>query len=395
MNTTHTTDSFDICIIGAGLVGASLALYLSQQGFNIAIIERESPEALAYKDGTRARTFSLNMASERWLYALGAWQHIAAAARLTPYQTIILRDAAQNTLHLDASTAGLAYLGHSVEEGELGSVLWNALESCEAIKCFWGAQPMHLDLGATKARIALTANHILHARLVIAADGADSQARRLSGIGWHKHAYLQHAIVATFNTEFEHQFTLRQYFTPDATLTILPLYNGRSSLLWCVKDSIKEYLLTLGTHALSELIAANLDYQLGSITELSARQDYSLYHASANQYIRNRFALVGDAAHLVHPLTGQGLNLGFADAAQLAALLLQHAQRDPGDMRTLRAYARARRGEEMLTRHSPHAWLRVLSSTNSLLAKMRNKGFDFVTHSPFMQQTLMRGISAR
>ena len=368
----------DVAIVGAGMVGAALALDLAARGFDVAVIEAHAPVAWRREGEVDLRVVALAPSAQILLSKLDVWSEIAAA-RASSYRRMHVWDAlAPGSLTFDAADEGAASLGHIVENKLIQSVLWHAIERNAAItlRCPARVAATDVDLGERDRGnrvVVLDDGSRLAARLVVAADGAASAMRELLGIATRDRDYAQRAVVAHVATARAHDATAWQRFLPQATIAFLPLADGRSSIVWSLPEAEAERVLALDdTSFLSELGAA-FDFRLGPIASTTARAAFPLRLKLAERYIAPRFALIGDAAHVVHPLAGQGVNLGLRDASLLAEVL-SSARDDKLDIAndaTLRRFERRRRSDNALSAYAFDAIQRGFGSESTPLAALR------------------------
>ncbi|AXQ29787.1 UbiH/UbiF family hydroxylase [Solimonas sp. K1W22B-7] len=330
----------DIVVVGGGLVGCAIVLALQQAGFDAALVERGAAPKPFDPAQDDLRVYALSPASIRWLSGLGAWQQLGGW-REGPYQAMKVwsEDPAQ-ALIFDAAELRLPALGSIVENSMLQWRLWQQLD---AARIHGGSAVEALSLDEAGAELRLADGRTLGCRLLVAADGVDSQLRAMAGIdtvGW---SYAQRAIVAHVSTEKPHAQVALQRFLRSGPLAFLPLGDGRSSIVWSSTDAAR--LLALDDSGFMAELAGAIQYERGAITATTARASFPLRLSHATEYVRDSFALAGDAAHSVHPLAGQGVNLGFSDAAALVSALVEarDAGRDYGSLRNLKRYERARK----------------------------------------------------
>lgn len=339
----------DVAVVGAGPVGLAAALGLRSSGLSVLVIERGGePPAFGVDDHDR-RVYAIAPESQRLLAALGAWPQIAAT-RVSPYGAMRVwdRDPAR-ALGFDAADAGAAQLGWIVEHGLIVAALWAQRAGLE---CWTGAEIEAIefaDLAQARNRITLADGRCVDARLLVAADGADSQVRERAGIetlGWR---YGQRAIVAEIETAEPHRATAWQRFLGTGPLALLPLADGRCSIVWSAEDALAAELLALDDTAFCARLTEASQQVLGAVHAVGTRVPVPLRLLHASEYAREGLVLVGDAAHAVHPLAGQGLNLGLADVAGLLATLAEAraAGRDWRSARTLARHARARKAANL------------------------------------------------
>ena len=331
----------EVIIVGAGAVGATLALALARQKCHVLLLDaRPGP---AEFPGPEYANFvvSLNRASSAILERLGVWPCIADY-RVSPYGAMEVWDASgSGRLRFDSAEIGEPMLGHFVEPALAEAALHEALAGARGVELRWTSRPAALAVDAGEARLRLDDGTQLHAALVVGADGARSMLRELAGIDVRTYDYDQQALVCHFATELSHGATARQRFLPGGPVAMLPMADGRCHLAWFRPQDEADRLLALDDHAFARELSEATDYALGAVTAVTPRRGFPVVRRHALSYVDRRVALVGDAAHTVHPLAGQGLNLGLLDAAALAHAL--GSRGDVGAWPRLRRYARWRR----------------------------------------------------
>ena len=381
----------DVAVVGAGMVGAALALDLAQRGFEVALIESRAPAPWRAEDEVDLRVVALAASSIGLLERLDVWTSIASA-RASAYRRMRVWDAlAPGSLGFDAADEGASALGYIVENKLIQSALWQAVERQSAIDLRCPARVVATEIvaaGAADARVASPESRLLSfddgtqlkARLVVAADGADSALRGLLGITAHDRDYAQRGIVAHVSHERAHEATAWQRFLPHATLAFLPLADGRSSIVWSAPNAEAARLLALDDAAFRAELGAAFDFRLGAIMAATPRAAFPLRMRLADRYIAPRFALVGDAAHVVHPLAGQGVNLGFRDVAELAGVLSEARERkvDFAAETNLRRYERRRRSDNAISARAFDTIQRGFGSDASAIAVLRGAGLALV-----------------
>jgi 2-octaprenyl-3-methyl-6-methoxy-1,4-benzoquinol hydroxylase len=364
-------DALDVVVAGAGVVGSSAALALARAGLRVAIVEAREPETWR-AEAPDLRVFALAADASVLLEGLGAWPAIAAA-RAHPYRRMRVWDAAGGSeLCFDAEALGQAQLGYIVENGLLVDRLWSALsrEANIARHCPDALEGFEQDEEGVD--VALASGGRLRARLLLGADGAHSRVRELARIGWRGETYGQRAIVAYVRSEKPHEDTCWQRFLPSGPLAFLPCADGRSSIVWSLPEAEAARLLALDdARFLAELTRA-FDARLGEVVECSARRAFPLERRLADDMLAGRVALLGDAAHVVHPLAGQGVNLGLRDVAALAETMAsaQAAGRDPAGVR-LQRWARGRESDNAIAAQAFDAINRTFSNDSPLPTLLR------------------------
>jgi 2-octaprenyl-3-methyl-6-methoxy-1,4-benzoquinol hydroxylase/2-octaprenylphenol hydroxylase len=387
----------DVAIVGAGMVGAALALALAREGFDVAVIESRAAPPWKPQDEVDLRVVALAASSVDLFDRLGVWKEIIAA-RASPYRRMRVWDAlAPGQLAFDAADEGRAALGFIVENRLIQSVLWQALQ-CEArIALHCPAKVTGTDATDDRRTLTLDDATSVAARLVVAADGADSVLRGLLGIATRDRDYGQRAVVAHVATERAHESTAWQRFVPGGTIAFLPLTDGRSSIVWSVSQTDAERLLALDDEAFRAELGAALDFRLGRITATTKRVSFPLRMKLAERYIARRFALIGDAAHAVHPLAGQGVNLGLRDVEELRNALVEarDARRDFAAESALRRYERRRRSDNTLSAHAFDAIQRVFGSDAMPVAALRGVGLSLVDTVAPIKRAFARRANGR
>lgn len=339
----------DVAVVGAGVVGAAVALALAQAGRDVAVVEPRAPADFSTAQPHDLRTYAVSPASAALLGRLGAWRDVLAA-RACAYRTMrVWESDASDELRFDAALIGEPQLGWIVEDALLRHVLWQMLAATSRVELVSPATVAGLARDGN-ATLALAEGGRISARLVVAADGAASPLRKLAGMAASTASYGERAIVANVRTEASHEATAWQRFTRDGPLAFLPLSNGECSIVWSVKDATADALLAKDDDAFRAALGESFQHRLGAVTATSKRAALPLRLTLAAEYCGPRFALVGDAAHAVHPLAGQGLNLGLLDAGALAECI--GGDGDPGDPAKLRDYARWRRSENAVAARS-------------------------------------------
>jgi 2-octaprenyl-3-methyl-6-methoxy-1,4-benzoquinol hydroxylase len=375
-----TRGSLDAIVVGAGVVGAATALGLAQHGMRVAVLEARAPRrpvADAHRD---LRVFAFSPASSGFLARLGVWDDVRRG-RAHPYRRMRVWDAGGgDELQFDAADLGADALGHIVEQLILQAALWNALQARDGIECHSPASVAGLERDGEEVRLVLDDGRSLRSRVAIAADGADSRLRGLAGLEVRGHAYSQRGLVAYVRCERPHEDTAWQRFLPGGPLALLPCDDGLGSIVWTLPERDAERLLALDEAAFEAEITRAFDARLGVMRLASPRAAFPLRLQLAPKYVADRVVLVGDAAHVVHPLAGQGVNLGLQDAIELVETLhrAHRTGRDPGAVRTLRPYERVRRSENAIAAHAFDGINRLFSNAALLPTLVRGPALGFV-----------------
>ncbi|MFC5579349.1 FAD-dependent oxidoreductase [Lysobacter niabensis] len=378
-------DMLDVAIVGAGVVGAAAALALARDGWNVALVEaREPPRWRMDQPDLRVYAFAPDNAA--LLDDLGVWTSIRDA-RVQPYRGMRVWDAAGgDELHFDADAFGRRELGWIVENALLVDRLWSALPAA-GVRVVCPGQLAALEQDEAHATLELDDGARLRARLVIAADGGDSRLRALAGIDTYTHDYGQNALVAFVDHERPHEATCWQRFLPTGPIAFLPFAGEdghRSSIVWTLPETEATRLLQVDDTAFLRELDHAFAGTLGTLTTVSKRVAFPLRRQLAQASVAGRVAVIGDAAHVVHPLAGQGVNLGLRDVAQLRALLQKQraANRDPGAPAPLARWARERRSENALAAYSFDGLNRLFSNDNLLATLARGPLLGLVGKLP-------------
>jgi 2-octaprenyl-6-methoxyphenol hydroxylase len=333
----NTPGAVDVAIAGGGLVGASLALALARLGLEVALLEA-SPFGTAAQPSFDDRTTALSNGSQRIFEALGIWPLIERDA--TAIRRIHVSDKGRfGFARLDAREQGLAALGFVVTNRTMGAALWRRLAE-QKVNVIAPARVQSMRLAGDRQRITYDAGAegpaCLEARLAVAADGARSTLRESAGIGAQTWDYEQVALVTNVFSQRFHDHVAYERFTPEGPLALLPMSEGRLGLIWTFPPDVATQMASLDDARFIERLQSAFGFRLGRFTRVGARQLYPLALVRSDEYTAERLAIVGNAAQTLHPIAGQGFNLGLRDAASLAEVLADararsHEAFDPGD----------------------------------------------------------------
>lgn len=343
--------ALDVAVVGGGMVGAATALALARAGFATALVEARAPAPWSIDDEVDLRVVGLAPSSIALLDELGVWASIRSL-RTSPYAHMHVWDAASGAaIHFDAAQEGRDLLGYIVENNLVQWQLWQALEAA-GVRRICPAKVSGYEVLEDRVQLTLSGaeTEALSARLLVAADGAASPLRSMAGIETRGRDYAQRGIVAHVQTERAHEGTAWQRFLDTGPLALLPLSDGRSSNVWSLPEDEAQRVLALDDTAFFQELGVASDFRLGRILGATPRAGFPLRLQLAETYQAERFVLLGDAAHAVHPLAGQGVNLGLRDVAELRDTLI--AARDAGSdiaaAHVLRRYARRRRSADTM-----------------------------------------------
>jgi 2-polyprenylphenol 6-hydroxylase len=380
---------FDVAIVGAGLVGASFARALGGAGLQIALVE---PGVLGEPaEDWDSRIYAISPGNAAFLADIGAWQSLDAS-RVQPVQRMeIFGDAPGAQMSFSAYETGVAELAFIVESGRLQRTLWDGLVTQRDVTLFAPARCAALDVNEREAALALESGERISAKLVIGADGASSWLRQHAGLSAAASSYGERGVVANFACARSHRGTAYQWFRPDGVLAYLPLPGSRMSMVWSTPDEHAGALLDLAPDALCERVAEAGRHVLGELESLTPPAAFPLQLLVAERIVAPRIALVGDAAHVVHPLAGQGVNLGFGDARALAGVLrAREPFRDCGELALLRRYARSRAEAILAMRGVTDGLQHLFSARGRLISGIRNAGLNLTDRIPVLKNLLVR-----
>jgi 2-octaprenylphenol hydroxylase len=398
---------YDVVIVGAGPVGASLAALLGRDGLRIALLDRTVPGAApspqfgrgsdAARLAISLRVSAISRATWRLLDICGA---APDARRLTSYERMEVWDGTGNKaarIAFDCAEVAQPCLGYIIDNLALQQAFLDVVRRLRNVSLIAptglaGLQsPAPPDVHSPLA-VHLDDGRVLSARLVIGADGAQSRTRDLAGIGTREHDYCQAGVVAHMQCERDPRATARQRFLPDGPLALLPLPGRRVSIVWSTTPEHARELCAADEAVFASAVTEASEGVLGALRTDSERASFPLRALHARQYTQRRLALVGDAAHVVHPLAGQGVNLGFLDAATLASVLRDALAcgEDLGDHYVLRRYERWRKGENLATLAALDGLKRLFGARHPLFQGVRQFGLAAVDRMGPLKRTLAR-----
>ncbi len=373
----------DVAITGGGMIGMTLAIALAKADLSVALIDALGP-AISTAPAFDGRVSAIAFASCRLLDNLGLWARLAGDAQ--PINDILVSDgrvrdgAAPFFLHFDHREIGDAPLGHLVENRHVRVALFAEAANTPRLHVIAPARVSRVSNDATGSRLHYGEDRVLQASLVVVAEGRDSQLRAQAGIktiGWH---YPQTGIVATVAHERPHNGVAQEYFLPSGPFAILPMTGNRASLVWTERNDLAPSYLALDEPAFDHEVARRFGSYLGATKVVGPRWSYPLSLQLARTYVAPRLALVGDAAHSIHPIAGQGLNLGVRDVAALAEVLVDAARLglDIGGPDVLGRYQRWRRFDTIMLAGATDGLNRLFSSDFAPLRLARGLGLDLV-----------------
>ncbi len=386
----------DVLIVGAGMVGSALALALQGSGLDVVVVDGGplSVKPFDPQSSFEPRVSALSAASQRILQRLEVWEGIAAR-RTSPYGQMHVWDGSgTGEIHFSASSVHAEVLGHIVENRVVQDALLERLHDSD-IGLLGNARLEHMRHSGDDWLLTLADGRQLRAPLVIAADGANSAVRRLTGTPTREWDYLHHAIVTSVRTADSHRKTAWQRFTDDGPLAFLPLEREGEhwcSIVWSVTPLEAERLMALDDEAFCRELERAFEGRLGQVLAADPRVCVPLRQRHAKRYVAPGLALIGDAAHTIHPLAGQGVNLGFLDAAVLAEVLLHAAERGErlADVRVLGRYERRRMPHNLALMAAMEGFERLFQANPLPLRWLRNTGLKMVNQMPEAKAMFVR-----
>lgn len=382
-----------MAIAGGALVGAALARAL--HGTRVALISPERPARLPDAAAYDTRVYAISPGNAAFLAQLGVWNALPAG-RATPVHAMRVHgDDGESLIEFDAYRSGCSVLAWIVEDRLLQQALWSGLENQEGLSLFPGASLEVLKIGAALADLRLKDGREVSARMVVGADGARSLVRAQAGIAAAGRAYGQRAVVANFACSRPHRNVALQWFQGGrmhgAVLALLPLPANHVSMVWSVPDAEAARLCALAPAALAGEVTIASRAVLGELALVTPQRAFALEQLTAARMVAPRVALAGDAAHVIHPLAGQGANLGLQDARVLAQVLRSREPgRDAGELRLLRRYERGRAEDILAMRATVHGLFRLFEASGQGVARLRNAGLNFADRIPVLKNLLMR-----
>ncbi|MCD5987706.1 MULTISPECIES: 2-octaprenyl-3-methyl-6-methoxy-1,4-benzoquinol hydroxylase [Pseudomonas syringae group] len=386
----------DLLIVGAGMVGSALALALQGSGLNVIVVDG-GPLSVKPFDAQamfEPRVSALSAASQRILQRLGAWEGIASR-RTSPYGEMQVWDGSgTGQIHFSAASVHADVLGHIVENRVVQDALLDRLHDCD-IGLLANARLEQMRRSGDDWLLTLADGRLLRAPLVIAADGANSAVRRLTGTQTREWDYQHHAIVTSVRTSNPHRKTAWQRFTDNGPLAFLPLQREGEhwcSIVWSVTPKEAERLTALDDDAFCRELEQAFEGRLGPVLAVDPRVCVPLRQRHAKRYVAEGLALIGDAAHTIHPLAGQGVNLGFLDAAVLAEVLLHANERGErlADVRVLSRFERRRMPHNLALMAAMEGFERLFQADQLPLRWLRNTGLKMVNQMPEAKATFVR-----
>jgi 2-octaprenyl-3-methyl-6-methoxy-1,4-benzoquinol hydroxylase len=376
---------FDFCIVGGGMVGAASALGLAKLGFSIALIESNMPQPFDRTQPPDLRVSAISIASEGTLNQLGAWQHINAM-RLCPYRRLSVWEKPNCRTDFNCADIHASHIGNIIENRLVQLGLHQALQTYPSVTWFSATKVRKITAGHSPV-VELADGQTITSKILIGADGANSQVRQAANIGTQGWQYAQQALGVQIKTSGPQQDITWQQFTPTGPVAYLPLYESYGSLVWYNEVEKIRYLKALSRQKLKQQIILNFPQDLMDF-EVQQVASFPITRMHANQYVKDNVLLIGDAAHSINPLAGQGVNLGFKDVAALLDVFSQQPAIDNPNI--LRAYETARRRENLLMMSAMDAIYGTFSNQHAPMRLIRNLGLKMANNSGPIKLRVMK-----
>lgn len=379
---------FDIIVLGAGLVGVAAAIALKLQGYRVALLER-GQAGVKLEEAWDSRIYAISPGNVAWLEQLEVWNKLDASRYCAVEGMQIWGDDGAR-LELDAYAAGLANLSVIVEGGRLQQALLSRLKALD-VPLQENVAIDRIDWGTGNVVLQTSDGAMYSASLLVGADGATSWVRGQADITVKRHDYAQTGVVANFACERPHRSQACQWFHGEDVLAWLPLPQQHISMVWSVDNARAQALMALDAEALAQEVASAGQQHLGQLTLTTPARAFPLAMQETSNLVHPGLALVGDAAHQVHPLAGQGVNLGFRDVQVLAEVLAApQSRRQPGDIYVLRRYERARKADMMSMRVLTHGLNSLYMHPAPWLRMLRNEGMQCLNRMPVLKRQLIQ-----
>lgn len=386
--------NFDVVIVGGGIVGLSLANELVGSDFSVAVVERNTLKIIT--EEIDCRVSAINRSALKRFERTGVFNS-SLMQRICAFEKMFVWDkGGAGQIQFDSAELGVSELGVIVENNVLQKMLLENISSAENVTYLSPEEIVNIDYSIAEAEsntcIGLASGKKIYATLLVGADGVHSKVREAADIQQVAQSYQQQGLVCNVKTSEPHQNIAWQCFMPSGPLAFLPLYNGSSSIVWSLDEDVAANVMSLDESAFKEALAEAAEFKLGEILDVSQRFLFPLSHSHVDEYVKSGLALIGDAAHNIHPLAGQGANLGIADAFILADVITdaKKSNRQWSALHTLKKYQRQRKGTNRVMEMSMTGFKELFGHENALLSEIRNAGLSLVDHIPALKQRVIK-----
>ncbi|WP_238696355.1 UbiH/UbiF/VisC/COQ6 family ubiquinone biosynthesis hydroxylase [Thiomicrorhabdus sediminis] len=391
VNKLNENNRYDVIIVGGGMVGAATALGLAQMGFNVLVVEKNVPSVeWTEQQPYQLRVSALTRASENILKNLGAWQGIAKRRYHAFTSMRVWDEVNPGEVIFSAAEMDEPNLGYTVENDVIQAALWEQLQAHDKISLCLNESLADVKLYADYAEVII-GETTWQTPLLIGADGAFSKVRELAGIAVEEHSYQQCAVVGCVKTELSHEDACWQRYTANGPFAYLAMSDNVSSIAWYLPEDKKQWALELDDKAFANELEKASGFRLGQVLEVSQRGAFPLVRRHAKHYVLPHLALVGDAAHTIHPQAGQGVNLGLLDAAALVETLSQARQQGKswGRQSVLRKYERWRRGDNAIVQRSMEGFDWLFKQDSEIKQQIRKPFLSLANRMTWVKNWLM------
>lgn len=388
-----SSKQWDVVVVGGGMVGATTALDFAQNGFSVLLLEKQQP-VLEWSESRpyQARVSALTRASENIFKSLGVWQGIEKR-RLHAFTDMhVWEDVSEAEVHFSAAEISEKNLGFVVENEVIVASLWEKILEYKNIQPIFSEKIIKIDLKQNNANLTFESGLTLTTKLLVAADGAFSSTRDLVGIKTIEHDYQQCAIVGCVKTELSNQNTCWQRYQNTGPFAYLSMENNVSSIAWYLPVEKMQWALDLSETAFKEELEKASGLKLGKVEDVYQKSGFPLVRRHAKAYVKPHFALVGDAAHTVHPQAGQGVNLGLLDAVALVQVVSEERQntdKDWGRKSVLRRYERWRKGDNVIVQRAMEGFDWLFKQDNASKNTLRSSFISFGNNLKIVKNWLM------
>ena len=390
---TKPSELKPLTIIGGGMVGLLLAALLADRKINVVILEAKKPLLQWEKESLDSRVSAINSASQRLLKIIGIWKEIRSQAYSSLMKLKVCDGLGGAEIIFDSADVGAPSLGAIVENREMVRALWQRLQNNPYVELICPAKPLYLSPSDGFIELELNNKQKIQTFCVVGADGSHSWLREKMKIELSERPYKQSAVVAVVKTANDHQQTGWQVFLPEAVIALLPLTNPHHcALVWSFPTEEADKLIVMDRKIFNVKLNNAFGSRLGEIDCLNSPKSIPLIMRHAKKYVEPRMVLMGDAAHTMHPLAGQGVNLGFMDAACLAQCVIdaQQEQRDVGSLRVLRRYERWRKGDNTMMLAIMRLFKECFGTQFSFIVQARNMGLTIADRFSFLKNCCMK-----
>ena len=383
---------FDMIVIGGGLVGASLVVALKDSGLKIALIEPHELMPLPLDDSLDSRVYAISPGSMSFLQSLSVWQQLEVERLAAVYEIVAFGDDNNAHINFSAYEVGVSELAFIAENRQLQAAVWKVLKSLNRdIHIFCPAKCTSIAWQESHVDVQLEDGSHLEASLVVGADGVNSWVRKQAEIRVLQHTYNQIGVVANFRSELSHRHIAYQWFRRNGVLALLPMSDKQVSMVWSTSEEQANLLYNSSARELCQRVSEASSHTLGALQLITPPVGFPLNFVHVNKLVKPRLVLIGDAAHGIHPLAGQGVNLGLRDARELSAVLNARGMHiDCGNFMLLRRYERTRKEDILALELMTDVLQKLFNNSNPTLARLRNLGLEVTNRLPLIKNRLIQ-----